>query len=167
MQSKKRWIIILVVAIGLCLLPLVIVPLFQICCYIMYAVGRIVGLGYKEICVIGNVYIQGAIWAISAFLPLLAVVLSLRGKISYKRVILAALTFGYGVVCTLIFLWFVWRYQPPLIPAFDLCVENLRAVARQFGTTYEVVNILFFVLFWLGSVVANGVAYYLLRKRLK
>ena len=164
MNSKRRWVTLLVIAFILCLLPPFIVPLFQICCGIMYVVGCIFGLGYKEICVIGNVYIQGAIWALSAFLPFIAVALSLRQGVSLKQVALAILSFGYGSICSLIFLGFVWRYQPPLIPAFDLCVENLRAVARQFGTTYEVVNIIFFVVFWALSLIGNGVAFYLLRR---
>ena len=43
--------------------------LFDYCCQIMYALGNLLGLSYQEVCVIGNIYVQGALLVAAAAVP--------------------------------------------------------------------------------------------------
>lgn len=38
--------------------------LFDTCCKVMSLLGSLLGLSYKEICVIFNIYVQGGMWFI-------------------------------------------------------------------------------------------------------
>ena len=45
-------------------------PLFYVCCQIMSTLGSLLGLSYQEVCVIGNIYVQGVLLVVAAALPL-------------------------------------------------------------------------------------------------
>ena len=121
--------------------------MFDICCQIMSSLGHFFGLSYKEICVIGNIYIQGGIWVLSTIVLLIATIKKKR-----KGVFSAG---TYTVFCIFIMSYFCIRYAPPLAEAFDKCVADLRTIADLFHTTYEVVNIVIFVILWLVFVIMN------------
>ena len=163
---KRRYTLaVAVIVLLICCLPPLIGPIFQLCCGVMRTIGNLIGLSYKEICVIGNVYIQGIIWVISSFLPHYIAIKAVVEKCILARVATVIVGAIYGVIYTLIFAYFASRYQPPLADAFDLCVKDLHLVAGRMGTTYEVVNIIFFVAFWGLSIISNYVAYRILKNK--
>lgn len=125
--------------------------LFDLCCKIMSEIGESLGFSYKEICVIGNIYVQGGLWLLSALLPV--VTLIFHKQPSYRKKLYLAV--GYGVICSILFILICVRYSFPITEGFDVCVNDLHWLARTFGTTYQVVNIYIFVIGWLLSVVLN------------
>jgi hypothetical protein len=53
------------------------------------------------------------------------------------------------------------QYHLPFDAAFNLCVDDLKRLAWKWHTTYEVVNLLIFVLFYLFILALNVfVSYY-------
>lgn len=160
--TRKHALGLAMIALIICCLPSLIVPIFQLCCGVMMVLGKLVGLSYKEVCVIGNVYMQGALWVVSSLLPLYIAIKAVANKCSFFRVVTVLAGIIYSVTYALIFVFFAYRYRPPLVDAFDLCVKNLYSVAERFGTTYEVINIIFFVAFWGLSIICNYLAYRIL-----
>lgn len=163
--KRKYTLVFVVIVLLICCLPPLIVPIFQLCCGVMMALGYLVGLSYKEVCVIGNVYMQGGLWVLSSLLPLFIAIKALVDRYTISRVITVIVGAIYSVIYTLTFIYFASRYQPPLAEAFDLCVKDLYLVAGRMGTTYEVVNIIFFVAFWGLSIISNYVAYRILKNK--
>lgn len=129
--------------------------LFDICCKIMSSFGNLIGLSYKEICVIFNLYVQGALWLLTALAPIAALIWKLRKKSSVRKVLYLFFAIFYALSCSyLLFIW-VDRYTFPLNEGFDICVGDLECLAKVFSTTYEAVNIYVFVLGWIISVGWN------------
>ena len=127
--------------------------LFDICCKIMSGLGSLLGLSYKEICVIGNIHIQGGIWLLSAMIPI--IVLMLRKQTSLIKKSYLMLAIGYGFIHSILFIMFCGRYSFPIIEGFDVCVKDLQHIAENYSTTYQAVNIYIFVVGWLLSVGWN------------
>lgn len=123
--------------------------LFYMCCEIMYTLGNLLGLSYKEVCVIGNIYVQGALLLAAAAVPLWY---ALKQKSHYILKTAASV----NVLCvSALVLYFCFRYAPPLVASFDRCVEDLKSLAEAWQTTYVAVNIVFFVLWWGASIFWN------------
>jgi hypothetical protein len=127
--------------------------LFDICCKIMSGLGNILGLSYKEICVIGNIYLQGGIWILLAWIP--TIVLMRHKQTSLIKKLYFILALGYGLIHTMLFIMFCERYSFPITDGFDVCVMDLRQIAKSNHTTYQAVNIYIFVIGWLLSVGWN------------
>ena len=127
--------------------------LFDICCKIMSGLGSLLGLSYKEICVIGNIHIQGGIWLLSAMIPI--IVLMLRKQTSLIKKSYLMLAIGYGFIHSILFIMFCGRYSFPIIEGFDVCVKDLQHIAENYSTTYQAVNIYIFVVGWMLSVGGN------------
>ena len=127
--------------------------LFDICCKILSGLGSLLGLSYKEICVIGNIHIQGGIWLLSAMIPI--IVLMLRKQTSLIKKSYLMLAIGYGFIHSILFIMFCGRYSFPIIEGFDVCVKDLQHIAENYSTTYQAVNIYIFVVGWLLSVGWN------------
>lgn len=162
--ARKYTLVFVVIVLLICCLPPLIVPIFQLCCGVMMALGHLVGLSYKEVCVIGNVYMQGGLWVLSSLLPLFIAIKALVDRYTISRAIAVIAGAIYSLIYTLTFTYFASRYQPPLADAFDLCVKDLYYVADKMGTTYEVVNIIFFVVFWGISIICNYIIYRILKR---
>ena len=92
--------------------------LFDLCCKIMSEIGESLGFSYKEICVIGNIYVQGGLWLLSAWLPV--VTLIFHKQPSYRKKLYLAV--GYGVICSILFILICVGYSFPLTEGFDVCV---------------------------------------------
>ena len=123
--------------------------LFNYCCEIMYALGDLLGLSYQEVCVIGNIYVQGALLVAAAAVP---VWFAFKQKSHYALKVAACI----NVLCySALVLYFCFRYAPPLAASFDRCVEDLKNLAEAWHTTYVVVNIAIFVLWWVASIFWN------------
>ena len=106
--------------------------LFDYCCQIMYALGNLLGLSYREVCVIGNIYVQGALLVAAAAVP---VWFAFKQKSHYA---LRAATCVNVLCCSALVLYFCFRYAPPLAASFDRCVEDLKSLAEAWHTTYEI-----------------------------
>ena len=126
--------------------------LFDYCCQIMYALGNLLGLSYQEVCVIGNIYVQGALLVAASAVP---VWFAFKQKSHYA---LKAVACVNVLCCSALVLYFCFRYAPPLAASFDRCVEDLKSLAEVWHTTYVVVNIVIFVLWWLASIFSNLLA---------
>ena len=85
--DRKKIVIGVTIAFLLCCLPPLIPILFMVCCGVMRLLGYILGLTYREVCVIGNIYLQGAIWAASSLLPLIVAIVAVVKKREIGRVI--------------------------------------------------------------------------------
>ena len=55
----------------------------------------------------------------------------------------------YGMAYVYAFIKMLQHYHLPFNDAFDLCVRDLRWLAIKWHTTYQMVNLLIFVLFYL------------------
>lgn len=133
--------------------------LFYVCCEIMYTLGNLLGLSFQEVCVIGNIYVQGALLMAAAALPLW------YAFKQEKHYVLKATTCINVLCCSALVLYFCFRYAPPLAPSFDRYVEDLMNLAQSWQTTYVVVNIVIFVLWWIASIALNLLATIYIHKR--
>ena len=122
--------------------------LFDICCKIMSSLGHLLGLSYKEICVIGNIYIQGGILVLSSFAPFFALIKKMRTKASTGKGLYLLPSIIYGISCCFLFLLVCLRYIFPLTETFDKCVFDLNILANFLNISYEAVNILIFIVLW-------------------
>ena len=128
--------------------------LFDICCKIMSSLGYLLGLSYKEICVIGNIYIQGGIWLLSALTPIIVLICKLCKRVSVSKILYLFFAICYGLCCSVLLLMFIVRYLP-ITEGFDVCVQDLRSIANAFNTTYQAINIFIFIIAWILSVGWN------------
>ena len=127
--------------------------LFDVCCKIMSELGNLLGLSYKEICVIGNIHIQGGIWILFAWIPTLVLMQQKQTSLNKKLFLIFAT--GYGLIHSMIYIMLCERYSFPITERFDVCVMDLRLIAKIYHTTYQAVNIYIFVIGWLLSVGWN------------
>ena len=146
---------VILVATILCCLPIVAYPLFVLCCGILSLLGEVFDMTYKEICVIVNIYVQVGLWAASSILPIIAATRAVIVKRNLWHTIVLFLTIVLGALYGTAAVWLVQRYALPLEESFDLCVEDLNAIASLMGTTYEIVNILIFVVFFVLCILGN------------
>lgn len=123
--------------------------LFNYCCQIMYALGNLLGLSYREVCVIGNIYVQGTLLVAASIVP---VWFAFRPESHYALRVVACVNV---LCCSALVLYFYFRYAPPLAASFDRYVEDLKNLAEAWHTTYVVVNIVIFVLWWVASIFWN------------
>ena len=126
--------------------------LFYLCCEIMHTLGNLLGLSYQEVCVIGNIYVQGALLVAASAVPLW---FAFKQKSQYTLKTMACVNV---LCCSALVLYFCFRYAPPLAASFDRCVEDLKNLAAAWHTTYVVVNIAIFVLWWVASIFWNLLA---------
>ncbi len=171
-RMPLRWFVGIVVAGFLllgCAMSLLtstspLVTLFGSCCAFMAAVGYALGLTYKEFCVIGNNYVQAGLVAASALWLVVESWLVVKRHPSLDSWLAAALSslllWAYSkvfwVICT--------TYPMPLEAAFDQCVKDLYHLADIWHTTYYHVNIIVYVVGFVGAIGSNMLALWLQRK---
>jgi len=136
MGRKFRWTDLALLPFGLCVLFLLLL-------------GKIIGLTYKQISVVFNLWLQGAILALSGLAPFGVAFYKLIESFSVSWMILTIILACYGLVYLYSFLKMLQHYHLPFDDAFDLCVRDLKWYAKKWHTTYYIVNLLIFVLFYL------------------
>lgn len=136
MGRKFRWVDLALLPFGLCVLFLLLL-------------GKIIGLTYKQISVVFNLWLQGAILALSGLAPFGVAFYKLIESFSVSWMILTIILACYGLVYLYSFLKMLQHYHLPFDNAFDLCVRDLKWYAKKWHTTYYIVNLLIFVLFYL------------------
>lgn len=127
--------------------------LFDLCCEIMSGIGHLLGFTYKEICVIGNIHVQGGIWLLSALIPIITMMLRKQTSLTWK--LFWAFAIILGIIHAILFAVLCERYSFPVTEGFDICVNDLHYIAKNYNTTYQAVNIYIFVIGWLLSIVWN------------
>ena len=148
MKRKLRWIDLALLPFGLCVLFLLLL-------------GKLFGLTYKQISVVFNLWVQGAVLALSGLIPFGVSAFKLSESFSVGWLALTIVFAFYGLAYVYAFIKMLQHYRLPYDAAFDLCVDDLRRIAVKWHTTYEVVNLLIFVLFYLFILALNVfVSYY-------
>lgn len=128
---------------------------FAACCGVMGASGVAWGLTYKEICVIGNIYMEAGICLLSALWFSWSTIKVFRQRRSVSSGLLMSAGILYGLI-NLIGFWMICsHYAMPLEKAFDLCYHELIVLASDWHTTYNNVNYLIFILLFLVLTLGN------------
>ena len=135
-KRKFRWIDLALLPFGLCVLFLLLL-------------GKLFGLTYKQISVVFNLWVQGAVLALSGLAPFGVAIYKFIESFSVSWMFLTIILACYGLVYVYAFLKMLQHYHLPFNDAFDLCVRDLRLLAWKWHTTYYIVNLLIFVLFYL------------------
>ena len=128
---------------------------FAACCGVMEAGGVAWGLTYKEICVIGNIYMEAGICLLSALWLTWATIKVFRQSRTVSSGLLMSASIAYGMIYLVGFWLICSHYAMPLEKAFDLCYHELTVLASDWHTTYNNVNYLIFILLFLVLTLGN------------
>ena len=94
--------------------------------------------------------------------PFGVVAYKLFESFSMSIFVLAIVSLLYGIIYVYAFIKMLQHYHLPFNSAFDLCVYDLQRIAKRWHTTYQVVNLLIFILFYLILIGLNVlICYYL------
>ena len=150
MRIKFRWIDLALLPFGLCVLFLLLL-------------GKLFGLTYKQISVVFNLWVQGAVLMLSGLAPLGIAIYKMLESFSAGWLALAIILTCYGAAYVYAFIKMLRHYHLPFNDAFDLCVDDLEWLAKRWHTTYQMVNLLIFILFYLILLGLNIlICYYLI-----
>ena len=150
MKRKFRWIDLALLPFGLCVLFLLLL-------------GKMFGLTYKQISVVFNLWVQGAVLALLGLAPLGVAIYKMLESFSAGWLALAIILACYGTAYVYAFIKMLRHYHLPFNDAFDLCVDDLEWLAKRWHTTYQMVNLLIFILFYLILLGLNIlICYYLI-----
>ncbi len=122
---------------------------FDVCCGFLWVCSAAWGLTYKEICVIGNIYIEAGLCLLSALWLTWVTVRAFMQRKTLLRGMLMAAGIIYGTVCVVGFGWLCVHYAMPMEEAFDLCYRELVQLAAKWHTTYNIVNYVIFIILFL------------------
>lgn len=168
-QHVWKWIIgvfalflFVILMIGTCVSLVTGVSLdqgfFAACCGVMGAVGVAWGLTYKEICVIGNIYLEAGVCVLSALLLTRSTIKVYRRDRTIPHSLLMSAGLLYGMIYLFVFLLICCHYAMPMEKAFDLCYHELLMLASDWNTTYNNVNYMIFIISFLVLTVGNILA---------
>ena len=142
MKRKIRWIDLALLPVGLCVLFLVLL-------------GKLFGLTYKQISVVFNLWVQGAVLALSGLAPFGIIVYKMSESFSMGWLALSVVFALYGIAHVYGFIKMLKHYHLPFDAAFELCVDDLKKIAVKWHTTYEMVNLIIFILLYLILLCMN------------
>ena len=135
---------------------------FMLCVGFLLLLGKLCGMTYKQISVVFNLWVQGAVLALSGLAPFGIAFYKLLESFSMCWLILTIILALYGSAYMYAFIKILHHYHLPFNAAFDHCVDDLQLIARKWHTTYQMVNLLIFVLFYLILIGVNVmICYYL------
>ena len=144
------------------LVDLALLP-FGLCVLFLLLLGKLCGLTYKQISVVFNLWLQGVVLMLSGMAPLGIAVYKMMGSFSMWWLLLSAVLLIYGFAYVYAFIKMLQHYHLPFNAAFDLCVDDLQRLAGKWHTTYQMVNLLIFILFYLILLGLNIlISYYLM-----
>lgn len=149
MKRKLRWIDLALLPFGLCVLFLLLL-------------GKLFGLTYKQISVVFNLWVQGAVLMLSGMAPFGIAIYKMLESFSMGWLLLTIILALYGAAYLYAFMKMLHHYHLPFDVAFDLCVDDLKRIAVKWHTTYEMVNLLIFILFYLVLLCLNVLLCYYL-----
>ena len=128
---------------------------YDTCCGAMGVSGIAWGLSYKEICVIGNIYVEALVCLLTALWVTWICVRNFRRQRTPERGIVMAGGIVYGLMFVGAFILICKHYAMPLNDAFDLCYSELVMLAGKYHTTYNMVNYVIFIGLFLVCVTWN------------
>ncbi len=135
---------------------------FMLCVGFLLLLGKLCGMTYKQISVVFNLWVQGAVLMLSGLAPAAAAIYKLATGGSLLWLAVAALLLVYAAVHVFGFVRMLQHYHLPFDRAFDLCVKDLLIWAKKLHTTYEMTNLIIFVLlFWVLIAVNSFIAWYI------
>jgi hypothetical protein len=143
-------------------LDLALLP-FGVCVLFLLGLGKLFGLTYKQISVVFNLWVQGGILMLSGIAPLAAMLYRMYNDgvtTIYIIGVVALAVYAYPYIRG--FVWMLRHYHLPFNDAFDLCVKDLRHLAVRWRITYQMVNLLIFLLAFLALLGLNGYITYLI-----
>ena len=144
------------------LVDLALLP-FGLCVLFLLLLGKLCGLTYKQISVVFNLWLQGVVLMLSGLAPFGIAVYKMMGSFSLWWLLLSAVLLIYGFAYVYAFIKMLQHYHLPFNAAFDLCVDDLQRLAAKWNTTYQMVNLLIFILFYLILLGLNIlISYYLM-----
>ena len=130
------------------LVDLALLP-FGLCVLFLLLLGKLCGLTYKQISVVFNLWLQGVVLMLSGLAPFGIAVYKMMGSFSLWWLLLSAVLLIYGFAYVYAFIKMLQHYHLPFNAAFDLCVDDLQRLVAKWNTTYQMVNLLIFILFYL------------------
>lgn len=151
-----------VTIIGLILVsPIAIV--FGLCVLFLQGLGKLVGLTYTQISVVFNLWLQGAVLMLSGLAPFAALLYASWGQWSVLSVVELVTLLLYGAVYVVAFLlmlnhYFLFAKETLRIrveAAYRLCATELDRGAAKIGISYMALNVLVFIVAYLGVLGAN------------
>ena len=142
MKRNLRWIDLALLPFGLCVLFLLLL-------------GKLFGLTYKQISVVFNLWVQGAVLALSGLAPFGIIVYKMSESFSMGWLALSVVFALYGIAHVYGFIKMLKHYHLPFDAAFELCVDDLKKIAVKWHTTYEMVNLIIFILLYLILLCMN------------
>lgn len=135
---------------------------FMLCVGFLLLLGKLCGLTYKQISVVFNLWVQGAVLMLSGVAPAAAAIYQLANGGSLLWIAVTAMLILYAAAYVYGFIKMLQHYHLPFDRAFDLCVNDLLIWAKKWHTTYEVTNLIIFVLLFLLLIGLNClIAYYI------
>ena len=75
---------------------------------------------------------------------------------SYFKCLILFVCASYAIIYLVAFIGMIKHYHLPMDDAFDLCVKDLQKVSRVWRISYEAVNLIIFVWWWLSLVGINS-----------
>ena len=138
----------------------VVLQPFMLCVRFLLLLGKLCGMTYKQISVVFNLWLQGAVLMLSRMAPAAAAIYKLACGGSTIWMAVAALLLVYAAAHVYAFVRMLQHYHLPFDRAFDLCVDDLFLWAKKWNTTYEAANLIIFVLLFLVFIGLNCFAAY-------
>ena len=133
---------------------------FMLCVRFLLLLVKLCGMTYKQISVVFNLWLQGAVLMLSGLAPAATAIYKLASGGSPIWLALTALLLVYAAAHIYGFVRMLQHYHLPFDRAFDLCVEDLFLWAKKWNTTYEAANLIIFVLLFLAFIGMNRFAAY-------
>ena len=127
------------------LVDLALLP-FGLCVLFLRLLGKLFGLSYKQISVVFNLWIQGAVLTLSGVLPFV-IAITWAPHLFYGLFVLIFALYGFCYIYG--FIKMLRHYHLPFDYAFDLCVDDLQCLAKKWHSTYQIVNLIIFVVLFL------------------
>lgn len=128
---------------------------FMLCAGFLLLLGKSLGLSYKHISVIFNLYLQGGLLALSGMMPLIAVIWNMLEHPSTMGLFVLLTAALYASIYVVGFVGLLRHYHLPMDDAFDLCVRDLEGIASKWRISYHAVNLVIFIGWWLALVGVN------------
>ena len=128
---------------------------FGSCCASLGISGLAWGLTYKEICVIGNIYIQIAIVFLSTLYVVWMGYRRNKFKTNVRNFFLMLFLDLYGFMMFAACLGIIVHYDLALEESYDLCYKELLSWARYYGITYFQINYYIFIIGFLIITIGN------------
>lgn len=123
--------------------------IFILCTHFLDWLAKLFHTTYTSISVVFNIYAQGLVLFCTAiWLFIKTIICILYTGFSVPAIWLIAFSI---IQITIVIIAFV-RYSPPLYEAFDRCVKDLQFLALQLRTSYQLINILIFIILYLACI---------------